>query len=174
MDPFAAIGLAGTIVQFVDFGSKIILEGRELFKSGSLKLNEQAEVVAKDLLDFSTKLQRVPPDPNAAPGPPTENELALRKLCEECNDIAKQILAKLDELKPKLRPPKDLPKNASRKEKEMWFKKVKEYQKDIERLGNSLRLALLSVWSRKDLLEIGERLEKYRAAIQTRILGSLV
>lgn len=35
MDPLFAIGLAGTIVQFVDFGTKIFLEGKELYKAGS-------------------------------------------------------------------------------------------------------------------------------------------
>jgi hypothetical protein len=43
VDPLTALSLAGTIVQFVDFWSKLLLSGRELYKSGtgSLTVNDE-------------------------------------------------------------------------------------------------------------------------------------
>lgn len=173
MDPLTAIGLAGTIVQFVDFGSRLIREGCEVSKSGASKLNEQAEAVTKDLLDFSTKLQRSPRHDHTS-GPPSDNEVAIRKLCLDCNKVAAELLARLNILKPKLTPPKDLPNSASREDKAMRSRKLKEYRKEVQKLGNSLWLALMSVWSREELIEIEERLEKYRIAIQARMVAYLV
>jgi hypothetical protein len=172
MDPLSAIGLAGTIVQFVDFGTKIVVEGRELYKSGSLKLNAQVEAVTKELLDFVAKFKHSSLLQDEA-RPPTENELALRKLCDQCNEVAQQLLERLAELKPKLLPPKAIPDNSSKKEKEIWTKRLKEHRKEVERMGNSLRLALMSVWSRKEIDEMGDHLGKYHAAIQTRMIGCL-
>jgi hypothetical protein len=172
MDPLSAIGLAGTIVQFVDFGTKIVVEGRELYKSGSLKLNAQVEAVTKELLDFGVKFKHSSLLQDEA-RPPTENELALRKLCDECNEVAQQLLERLAKLKPKLLLPKAIPDNSFKKEKEIWTKRLKEHRKEVERIGDSLRLALMSVWSRKEIDEMGDRLGKYHAAIQTRMIGCL-
>jgi hypothetical protein len=172
MDPLSAVGLAGTVVQFVDFGCRIVSEGRELYKSGSVKLNAQAEAVTKDLLDFSAKLQ-TPPRLNNWNRPPTENELALRKLSDGCNEVAQELLARLSRLTPKLLPPEDLPNNAPSKDRERWLKRLKQHQREIEKMGNSLRLALLSVWTRKEIEEVEQRLAKYESAIKMRMLGCL-
>jgi hypothetical protein len=66
MDPLAALSLAGTIVQFVDFGSKLLATGRELYKStnGSLTVNDEIELVTSDLLAITLKLR---PDQNIGP-----------------------------------------------------------------------------------------------------------
>lgn len=56
MDPLSAVGLAGTLVQLVDFSSKIVKEGHELYKSGSTAINVQAEAATRDLLQLTTKL----------------------------------------------------------------------------------------------------------------------
>lgn len=172
MDPLSSIGLAGNIVQFVDFGTKIIVQGRELYKSGSLGLNAQVEAVTDDLLDFNTKFQHSSRVQDAA-RPPTENDLAMRKLCDECDEIAQQLLARLARLKPKLLPPSNVNASSSTYQKESFSKRLKEHGRAIEKMGNSLRLGLLSVWNRREMEEMAERLENFRSAIQTRMLSSL-
>jgi hypothetical protein len=59
MDPLTALSLAGTVVQFVDFRSKLLLAGRELYKSttGSLTVNDEIELVTSDLLAITQKLR---------------------------------------------------------------------------------------------------------------------
>ena len=51
LDPLTALGLAGNIVQFVGFSSKIIGKARDIYKSadGSLLENLDAETVAQSL-----------------------------------------------------------------------------------------------------------------------------
>lgn len=173
MDPLTAVGLAGTIVQFVDFSSKLVVEGRELYKSGSAELNLQVEAATKDLLDFSTKLQRLISNPNGNT-PATDNVIALSKLCGECNELAYELLARLDQLKSNFDPPSSLLDNATKREKQIWLIKLKNHKQKVERIGTSLRLAFRSMWSAEELREISARLEKYRGAIETRMVGILM
>jgi len=173
MDPLTAVGLAGTIVQFVDFSSKLLLEGRELYKSGSAELNLQVEAATKDLLEFSIKLQRLVSDPDVNIQA-TDNVIALGKLCEECSELAYELLARLDQLKSNVDLPSSLSNDATKRDKQIWLIKLKDQKKRVERMGTSLRLAFRSMWSAEELKEISARLEKYRGAIHTRMVGLLM
>ena len=57
LDPLTAIGLAGNIVQFVDFSCKIIDKSQDIHKAEdqSLPENTEAETVAKALLTLNSK-----------------------------------------------------------------------------------------------------------------------
>jgi hypothetical protein len=59
MDPLSALSLAGTVVQFVEFGGKLLKEGRELYRSttGSLTVNDELELVVVDLQALVAKLK---------------------------------------------------------------------------------------------------------------------
>jgi hypothetical protein len=58
MDPLTALSLAGTIVQFVDFGSRLFTDSREFYKSttGTLKANEVLELIISDLRALVVKV----------------------------------------------------------------------------------------------------------------------
>ncbi len=173
MDPLTAFGLAGTIVQFLDFCGKIVLGTREVYLTGSAGLDVQAEAAIRDLLDFTTKLQPAPLLHNRAQAH-TENETALRQLCDDCSDVANQMLHQLNRLKRQyLTPPEPARPGASTKEWEKRQQRFMEYMEDLEELGRSLRLALRGMWKRKELEELEQRLEKCRAAIQLRMVASL-
>jgi hypothetical protein len=60
LDPMSAVSLAATIVQFVDFSSKIVSKGYHLYKSadGVLPENERLRYVITDLKSLNSKLQR--------------------------------------------------------------------------------------------------------------------
>lgn len=68
MDPLTALSVAGTIVQFADFGCKLLSGYRELYKStsGTLAANEEIELVTVDLQAVVLKLRRsvCPKDPS--------------------------------------------------------------------------------------------------------------
>ena len=51
MDPLAALSLAGNIIQFVDFGGRLLGGAGEIYRSadGSLKVHDELELVATDL-----------------------------------------------------------------------------------------------------------------------------
>jgi len=58
LDPLTALSLAGTVVQFVDFTSKILAKGAEIHRSldGSLRENVEVESIVKDLVQLNSRL----------------------------------------------------------------------------------------------------------------------
>jgi hypothetical protein len=100
MDPISAIGLASSILQIVDFGTKVLSKGNKLHKSLSGALPESLEIesVSTHLKDLSARLrgQREPGGPAAAP---IGNNQALHELVNRCGDVADEILSALSKLK---------------------------------------------------------------------------
>lgn len=58
IDPLTALPLAGTIVQIVEFGSKLAPRSQELYSSGSLSVNQELNLVTEILLKLLTKLRQ--------------------------------------------------------------------------------------------------------------------
>ena len=56
LDPFTAIGLAANVVQFIDYGSKLISNGLELYRNGILLEQGQLRDQASQLQDFNDVL----------------------------------------------------------------------------------------------------------------------
>ena len=95
MDPIAAIGLAGNIVQFVDFTWKLIDEAKSLYDSstGVSEENDLLELIVNDLNDLNGNLT-APSALGAIPGP-------VRSLASKCKDVASELLETLDSIKVK-------------------------------------------------------------------------
>lgn len=65
MEGLAALGLAATIMQVVDFAGKVLREGKEILESGSTKHNASRELVASDLRLLNDKVKAFArPDPH--------------------------------------------------------------------------------------------------------------
>lgn len=143
MDPFSAFSLAGTIIQVVDFGLRILSKGNQIYHSGDgvLSENQDLEIVANDFLVLCTKLQcSSPPRPSQA-----EEDQALQQLSRTANELAAKLLQRLNMAKAQGR-----------------FRRWK-----------SFRQALKSVWSKRDVDDMARRLETLRSAVNSRILISL-
>jgi len=151
MDPLTAASLAGTVIQFVDFGSKLVSASRELYANSQLDVHAQAAKAVSDLLDYSTKLQR-PLQAATTSRALTEDEIDLGRICRECNELAQTLLKRLDRLK--------IPAGriGRKKRKQLW---------------PSLKVAVESLWTNEDLQAIEGRLHEYREEIDSRILRSL-
>jgi hypothetical protein len=99
-EAFAAIGLAGNIVQFLDLGTILLLKGQELYKSadGALKENLEIEKLASEVKSLSQKLTsethcRFLSDST------TEHTVAIRKLANTSHGLAEELLDILRSLK---------------------------------------------------------------------------
>jgi hypothetical protein len=57
LDPFTALSLAATIVQFVDFGSKILSDSREIYKAGSISDHGDIKLITTDLAALAGRIQ---------------------------------------------------------------------------------------------------------------------
>ena len=94
LDPLTALGLAGNIVQFVDFSSKIVSKARDIHNSanGSLPENIDTETVAQSLRVLYSNIAPQLDSPSSA------QEEILNKLCIGCDNIAQELLQALGKL----------------------------------------------------------------------------
>ena len=103
MDPLTALSLAGTVVQFVDFGIKLFSEGRQLYHSisGKLDSNHEIEIATTDLLCRVKKLRQSfqKPGSNATfTADELEEQKRFQLICDRAVAIAQEIVDKLNGL----------------------------------------------------------------------------
>jgi hypothetical protein len=63
MDPFTAVGLAGNIIQFLDFTSKLIDTGVEVSRSGGTAENHELQNIATDFEILCKLSHHLRPEP---------------------------------------------------------------------------------------------------------------
>ncbi|OCL14115.1 hypothetical protein AOQ84DRAFT_281775 [Glonium stellatum] len=151
LDPLSALGLCGNIVQFIDFGAKLISKSTELYKSasGASAENLDLALIADDLRALSESLAD-PASAISASGramniPPTNNELRIQVLAQKCRELAEQLLDVIESLQ--VRGP--------------------------HRRWASFRQALNSVLKKGKLKELDERLQQYRNELSARLIMAL-
>ena len=144
MDPLTAFSLACGIVQFVDFSSKLVSKGYELSISAEGALAENL-----DLETVTTDLSRLADrlSQNEELTCFTEDQQELRDLASSCQTLADQLMDKLQKLK---------------------VDKAAKYRR-----WKSIRQALKTVWSKKDLDEMVAKLATFRSQLELRLLVSL-
>lgn len=91
MDPLSALGLAAAVVQFVDFGFRLVNDARQRYKSvssGRILELVHLSTIAADLGQLSTNIR----DESSRLGRPVgfktgSSENVLREICQQCIDI---------------------------------------------------------------------------------------
>jgi len=93
LDPITALGVAGNLVQFIDFGLKATSKAREIHKSaaGTLQENIDIEAIAEDLAAVTKELE-------LSSVTPTSNS-NLDDVCVRCKKTAADLLSALKALK---------------------------------------------------------------------------
>jgi hypothetical protein len=88
MDPLSAIGLASAIIQFVDFGSKILVTGYETYHSvhGTTNDNIELESLTRSLYKFQEQL-------TISPKQLGHSDPELQKLAQESSNIRRSVAA---------------------------------------------------------------------------------
>jgi hypothetical protein len=151
MDPLSALSNAGNIIQFVDFGCKLVSRSRQLYKSldGVLSDKVIVEVLAHDLKSLSTNLRnslRENQPVDLTRQVYSEDDAALDDLCRRCQGIAEKLLSRLYKLK---------------------VQGVSSY-----RNWESFKKALRSSWSREEIDSLAAQLHEIRSEIEFRVLIS--
>jgi hypothetical protein len=95
-EALAAVSLVGNIVQFVDVGAKIIKTAREInnSKHGRTKELTSLEVSTGELRQLSRRLDVSRGDLE------TDDQRALRRLAQECQDLSEQLLGLIRDVAP--------------------------------------------------------------------------
>jgi hypothetical protein len=97
MDPFSALGAASSIIQFLDFGGKLVGVAHGVYKSSHGLPDEYVELrsVVEQLRSFSATLQSTQVASNAGATP---SEQELHQVARVCAEVAKDIIDTLQKL----------------------------------------------------------------------------
>jgi len=147
MDPLTALSVAGTIVQFVDYGTRLLSNAQELYKSsvGTLDANNELELVTTDLQALIAKLRSsVPRNDEADEG--QDGPSSFEKLCDDAARVADELLGRLGKLK---------------------------NRKESHKVWHSLQKAVECAWSKREINELKARLAGFREALETSVLFSI-
>jgi hypothetical protein len=148
MDPLSILAIAAAVTQFVDYGTRVLKDTREIVKtvSGQTTKNIELSSIAQDLAalsnEISTRAQKI------VNGDGPNSELIFVRLCEECQDIAVELQTSLSQLRAK---------GTTR----------------IEFAASSLAVALKGVWSSGSLTSLHERLGQVRQQMMMAVLTFL-
>ena len=101
LDPLTALSIAGGVVQFVDFGIKLTSNVKKICESGDgvLTKNTEYETVAEDFGRLCARIK--PSSPVDSNEPPSKDNLILQKLASDAENVSKELLALLRDLKAK-------------------------------------------------------------------------
>jgi hypothetical protein len=140
MDPFTAIGLAASIITFIDFGFEVVSAAREIYdsNSGATSENKDLESLTCRVNNLALNLQ-----PKKSTSQMTDDERNLNDLAAECTRLSHDVLDLLKDLKAR--------KTGSTKEslRAVWRnistrKKKTELEKKLEKCRQLLHLQLTS------------------------------
>ena len=103
LDPLTALGVAGNILQFIDFTIKLVGEGNHIYHAtnGALEQNTDAESLANDLAKLTQSFSRSQREWLKARGQTQldADEVRLRNISERCAEIAGELNIQLQKLK---------------------------------------------------------------------------
>ncbi|KAF2260634.1 hypothetical protein CC78DRAFT_555500 [Lojkania enalia] len=142
MDPLTALGLATSVIQFVQFAGKLISESQEAYESasGMSCRNINLENIANDLLNLHHQLLK---DASRTPRAKlSAAEEHLQRLTRESIQVAERLIRVVQGLK-------------SRGGNKRW---------------KSVRHALTSAWKQKDIAALQTRLVEIRQQLDTALL----
>ncbi|KAE8446759.1 hypothetical protein EG329_011664 [Mollisiaceae sp. DMI_Dod_QoI] len=144
MDPLSALSLAATLVQLVDFTSKIVSKGYHIYNDTdqALPQNVALEYLVTDLQNLNARLHH-----HDRLSCATRDEQALEDLSASCAVLADELVSRLNKLK------------------------VADDAK--HRKWKSFRQALKSVWSKEELDAMAAKLFEYRNQLEFHVLLSL-
>jgi hypothetical protein len=148
LDPLTALSLASSVVQFVDFGAKLISDGVELYEKGALSNHDELKQASRDLIYLTGELM----SPSQATrsgfqsGPKDERlpkeELGLQQLASSCRELGSELISILEGLE------------------------AQESQNGLE----SFRKAIRSSWKKGKIKDVETRLKRLQDQLGTHLL----
>lgn len=161
MDPFSALAIAAAVVQFVDFGGKLLWRTWDQYKDRLAAREEDAEVtqIVNDLSDLAAGVRANTEwlwrDPNQ---PPSPAESQFLRLCGECDKITLEFHDALNRIKHRRlsrrsQTRSDAPPSAAKPQ--------------------GRRAELAGVWDSNRIDAMRTRLERLRGEVMTAILFCL-
>ncbi|KAI1084220.1 hypothetical protein F5B20DRAFT_524057 [Whalleya microplaca] len=147
MDPFAAVGFASNVLQFVEFSAKLIYTAKELRSNATSSENKDHATIATHFQalsqDLDTSAKKILQ--TSATLPPEEK--AIQPVLDGCCELAKQLLKRLETcgIKPS--------QNGSQ----------------LHRAKKAIKI----VWSKKEIDDYANRLEFFRSEVTLHLTSQI-
>lgn len=137
MEPLSAISLAGTVVQFLDFGIKLVAKANEIYNSaeGAEVRNIELDAITQNFVSLNRRV-RIRSHKLCAFGI-SEDEMALEAITAQCNKVGEELIDALQKAK----------------------------VQGAHKRWKSARQALKSVLGRDKIQDLYDRLKQYREQI---------
>ena len=145
MDPVAGIGLAASVIQFVNFGINAVGLCRQVYRQGTATEHDTIKTTADQLVSLSERTERYLIDENNAARQLSEEENELIRVARRCRDCSERLQGELSKLQARPR--------ASALE--------------------VVRKASRAVWKRNDIEKINNELASHKALLESSLLYRL-
>lgn len=183
MEALTALSVASSVIQSVDFSSKLLSKSKKLYRSknGVLSSTIDSERIILALSTLLVSLRRKLPENRILSGgtPPkrSENDEALDGLCKRSVEIAEQLLQKLEKLRVRVKKtdgskiPGQEADKASRSDLQKGYEdQLKELEGRRFSKWDSFRTALQESWTKHEMEELASQLREFRSEIEFRVL----
>jgi hypothetical protein len=146
MEPLSALALAGNIVQFIDFGCRLVSESHEIYKRGVAAEYVDFQVISENLSELSDSFKNISPENETFHPMAHRREDGLRRMASMCKEVADELFQTLQNLKAKNTP------------HHKW---------------TSFRQALMVLWKRDKIDALKKRLDDLRGQLNIHIVSIL-
>jgi hypothetical protein len=142
LDPMSAIGLAANIIQFVDFGCRLLSEANEIYHSATGVTGDNTELqrIAESLSRLSERLITPTSESKKPLSSPEEEIRGIATLCKEISD---ELLSTINRMKVVEGP---------------------------HRRWRSFRHALEGIWKRDKIVGLHKKLDELRSQLSVHII----
>jgi len=164
-----AFGVAANIVAFVDFTAKVIASGKS--KYGALSDLKLIENVNNDLRSTLRNLERSIQEQQLTN--PTENQLELLSLAEQCSVVANDLFTVLNSLEVQETKVYHNWKAEEGETTSLWGSWRKAKAQPLLVKWPNFRSALKAVWKEDEVKALEQRLDMFRQQLVLRILVTL-
>lgn len=97
MDPVSALGIAASVVQFLQFGSSLVSKTRQIYSQGAISDHVECESATRRLVDLTKQITNSLTDLGSL-GALSLDSQALQKICEKCVELSNGLLSWLVDL----------------------------------------------------------------------------
>ena len=182
MDPLSALSIAGNIIQFIQFGTRVLSNGREIHSSSSGLLAEKSELsaVTQDVKVISRAIKSsLNADQNVLIEPSVYKNIDVVCTSQELEDLTENLKLSLRGRKSICVDENDQGLNSIC---DLCIDSTTELSNHLDKLQvkgqkyrrwKSLRQALKTVWRKEDIDNIVRRLSLLRGQLEVHILASM-
>ncbi|EXJ89168.1 hypothetical protein A1O3_02232 [Capronia epimyces CBS 606.96] len=171
MDPFTALGVAANVAQFVDFGIRLMKSANDIrhgsrTNTGLFEIRQHMDDLSMIYSNLKSQLGGLQDDPTLQ-----TSDQALLNLASACKKDAEALLSSFAPILPDLNTAIAASQTGIVKKK--MLSAARPHRNEAERLFTSFCMAFMLLWKRKEIAEVIERLDRYRAQLNLRTVTVL-